>query len=145
MGGVGVSVFEVAIGYGQAPGKLRVEVVRSPAGEAAADTGLDAGVLLAGRPHFQQTLLVSGVSARQILTPAERLVRDAGQTLFAALRHPRPHPDPGPSPAGRPAQSRIRTSITILSKNHDKQSISRNVVETGRYIGIRFRMYRSGH
>jgi len=85
MGGVGVSVFEVAIGYGQAPGKLRVEVVRSPAGEAAADTGLDAGVLLAGRPHFQQTLLVSGVSARQILTPAERLVRDAGQTLFAAL------------------------------------------------------------
>jgi hypothetical protein len=74
----------------------------------------------------------------------ERLVRDAGQTLFAALRHPRPHPDP--DPAGRAGQqSRIRTSITILSKNHDKQSISRNVVETGRYIGIRFRMYRSGY
>jgi len=80
-----VGVIEVAIGYGRAPGKFRVEVVRSPAGEAAAETGLDAGGLLAGRAQFEQTLLVSAVSARQILGPAERVVRDSGQALFTAL------------------------------------------------------------
>jgi len=35
MGGVGVSVIEVAIGCSHAPGKFRVEIVRSLAGEAA--------------------------------------------------------------------------------------------------------------
>ena len=80
-----MGVIEVAIGYGREPGKFRVEVVRSAAGEAAADAGLDAGGLLAGRAQFQQTLLVSAVPTRQILRPAEQVVRDAGQALFAAL------------------------------------------------------------
>jgi hypothetical protein len=80
-----VGVIEVAIGYGREPGKFRVEVVRSAAGEAAADAGLDAGGLLAGRALFQQTVLVSAVATRQVLTPAERVVRDAGAALFTAL------------------------------------------------------------
>jgi WD40 repeat protein len=80
-----VSVIEVAIGYGRAPGKFRVEVVRSPAGEATAEADLDVGLLQAGRQQFQQTLLASAVPARQILSPAERAVREAGQLLFAAL------------------------------------------------------------
>lgn len=49
------------------------------------ETGLDADALLAGRAAFQQTLLVSAVPARQVLTREERVVRDAGQALFAAL------------------------------------------------------------
>jgi hypothetical protein len=80
-----MSIIEVAIGYGGGPGKFRVEIVRSPAGEASADVSLDTDVLLAERAHFQQTLLASGVAARQILTSAERAVREAGQVLFAAL------------------------------------------------------------
>ena len=80
-----MSVIEVAIGYSRAPGRFRVEVVRSSAGEAAADIKLDLDVLLTRRPQFQQTLLVSAVSARQILTRAEQLVRDVGQALFTAL------------------------------------------------------------
>lgn len=80
-----MGVIEVAIDYGREPGKFRVEVVRSPAGEAATDAGLDAGGLLAGRTQFQQTLLLSAVRSRQILTPAETAVRDVGRALFAAL------------------------------------------------------------
>jgi WD40 repeat protein len=79
-----MGVIEVAIGYSREPGKFRVEV-DSLAGEAAVDTGLNVGLLLAERAQFQQTLLVSAVSGRQILTPAERVVRDTGQALFAAL------------------------------------------------------------
>jgi WD40 repeat protein len=37
----GISVVEVAIGYGGSPGKFRVEVVRSPAGEASSEVSLD--------------------------------------------------------------------------------------------------------
>jgi hypothetical protein len=80
-----VNVVEVAIGYGNAPEKFQVEVVRSPAGEASAEVDLNAGVLLAGRAQFEQTLLVSGVAARRVLTSAERTVREAGQALFTAL------------------------------------------------------------
>jgi hypothetical protein len=80
-----MSVIEVAIGYSHAPGMFQVEVVRSAAGEASADTSLDVGGLLLERAQFQQTLLVSGVSARLILAPAERVLRDAGQALFTAL------------------------------------------------------------
>jgi CHAT domain len=80
-----VSVVEVAVGSGGAPGKFRVEVVRSPAGEASAEVSLNADTLLAGRAQFQQTLLVSGVATRQVLTEAERSVRETGQALFAAL------------------------------------------------------------
>jgi hypothetical protein len=78
-------IIEVAIGYSRAPGKFRVEVLHSPAGEASADTDLDAGALLEGRSRFQQTLLASAVSARQILTPAEQLSTRA--TACASLPH----------------------------------------------------------
>ena len=44
-----LSVFEVAIGPGGAPGMFRVEVVTSPAGEASATVELDAEALLARR------------------------------------------------------------------------------------------------
>jgi hypothetical protein len=77
-------VVEVAIGYGDSPRRFRVGV-RSPAGEASAEASLDAGLLLRGRAQFQETLLVSGVAARQVLTEAERGVRETGRALFAAL------------------------------------------------------------
>jgi len=80
-----VGVIEVAIGPGRAPGWFRVEVVRSPAGEAAAEVVLDTGRLHAQRPQLQQALLASSVSARQILTEGEQLLRDAGEELFLAL------------------------------------------------------------
>ena len=80
-----MSAVEVAIGSSRAPGRFRVEVVRSAVGEASAEVTLDAEVLLAGREEFQQTLLASGVVARQVLSAAERRVRDAGQALFGAL------------------------------------------------------------
>jgi hypothetical protein len=79
------SFFEVAIGHGGGPGRFRVEVVGSPAGEASTEAGLDVAALLAGRAEFEQALLVSGVAARQVLTWAERSVREVGQTLFTAL------------------------------------------------------------
>jgi WD40 repeat protein len=81
----GMSVIDVAIGYGRAPGKFRVQVTRSPAGEASAEVDLDVAALLTGRAQFEQTLLVSGVAARQVLAPAERAVRETGQVLFAGL------------------------------------------------------------
>src|SRR5580658_931150 len=81
----GVGVFEVAIGRGREPGHVRVEVVRSEAGEAAAETALDADAVLAGRDDFERVLLASAVPARQVLTRAERMVRDTGQVLFRAL------------------------------------------------------------
>jgi WD40 repeat protein len=80
-----VGVIEVAVGYGREPGKFRVEVVRSAAGQATADAGLDVSGLLAERTRFQETLLLSAVRARQVLTPAEQVVRETGQALFSAL------------------------------------------------------------
>lgn len=74
-GGVGVSVIEVAIGCSHAPGKFRVEIARSPAGEAAVEIALDAGALQAERARFQQTLLVSAVLTRQRVPGDEPSVR----------------------------------------------------------------------
>jgi WD40 repeat protein len=80
-----MSVIDVAIGYAVAPGRFRVQVMRSPAGEASTEVDLDVGTLLSGRGQFEQTLLVSGVAARQVLAPAERAVRETGRVLFAGL------------------------------------------------------------
>lgn len=80
-----MSVIEVAISHGSGPGRFRVEVVRSPAGEASAQVSLDTAVLLAGREQLGRALLISGVATRQILTREERAVREAGQALFTAL------------------------------------------------------------
>jgi len=80
-----MSVVEVAISHGHAPGRFRVEMRSPTVGEASAEVSFDASMLLAGRAQFQQTLLVSGVAARQVLTKQERAVRETGQALFAAL------------------------------------------------------------
>jgi len=77
----GMSVVEVAIGYGGTPGRFRVEVRSPSAGEASAEMSLDVGALLAGRAQFQQTLLVSGVPSRQVLTKEESAIRETGRAL----------------------------------------------------------------
>jgi hypothetical protein len=79
------SVVEVAIGPGNARGQFRVEVVRSAAGNATAEVSLDAEMLLARREQFEQTLLASGVAMRNVLSAAERAIRETGQVLFSAL------------------------------------------------------------
>jgi len=80
-----VTVFEVAIGPGQAPGSFIVEVVRSAAGEASAVVELDAEALLARRRDLQRVVLASAVGTRRLLPETEQIVRDAGRELFAAL------------------------------------------------------------
>jgi CHAT domain/WD domain, G-beta repeat len=80
-----LSVFEVAIGPGAAPGMFKVEVVASPAGEASATVELDADALLARRGLLQQAVLASAVPSRRVLPETEQPVREAGQALFAAL------------------------------------------------------------
>ena len=80
-----MSVIEVAIGPGGAPGMFKVEVVASPAGEASATVGLDADSLLARRGLLQQAVLVSAVPSRRVLPETEQPVREAGQVLFAGL------------------------------------------------------------
>ncbi len=46
---------------------------------------LDVDGLVAGRAQVQQTLLVSAVPARQVLTLEEQVVRDGRRALFGAL------------------------------------------------------------
>ena len=79
-----VSVLEVAIGEDTA-GTFRVEVVRSPAGEASVLVGLDVAGLSRQRGQVQQALLASAVSARRVLSASEQVVRQVGQELFTAL------------------------------------------------------------
>ena len=80
-----MGVIEVAISAGNGQGKFHVDVVGSPAGNASAEVSLNVDALVAGREQFQQTLLGSGVAARQVLNSAERSVRETGEALFAAL------------------------------------------------------------
>jgi WD40 repeat protein len=80
-----MGVIEVAISAGNEQGKFHVDVVDSPAGNASAEVSLNVDALVAGREQFQQTLLGSGVAARQVLSAAERSVRETGEALFAAL------------------------------------------------------------
>ena len=78
-------VIEVAIGPGGAPGRFRVEVVASPAGEASATVELDADGLLARRGMLQQAVLASAVPSRRVLPVTEQPVREVGELLFAGL------------------------------------------------------------
>ena len=78
-------VIEVAIGPGGAPGRFRVEVVASPAGEASATVELDADGLLARRGMLQQAVLASAVPSRRVLPETEQPVREVGELLFAGL------------------------------------------------------------
>jgi hypothetical protein len=80
-----VTVIEVAIGPGGAPGAFKVEVVASPVGEASETVELDADALLAQRGQLQQAVLASAVPSRRVLPETEQLVRKAGQMLFAGL------------------------------------------------------------
>jgi thioredoxin len=80
-----VTVIEVAIGPGGAPGMFKVEVVASPAGEASAIVQLDADALLARRGQLQQAVLASAVPSRRVLPETEQPVREVGQVLFAGL------------------------------------------------------------
>jgi len=80
-----VTVIEVAIGPGGAPGMFKVEVVASPAGEASATVQLDADALLARRGQLQQAVLASAVPSRRVLPETEQPVREVGQVLFAGL------------------------------------------------------------
>ena len=79
------AVLEVAIGPGTAPETFRVEVVRSPAGDASAVVELPAGALLARLPEVQSAVLSSAVWARGVVHEAERPVREIGRALFGAL------------------------------------------------------------
>src|SRR5690349_20126372 len=79
-----MAVFEVGIGPGGIPGKLRVEVITSPAGHPSATAGLDAGSLTARRRLLQQEVLASSALTRGV-PETEQLLRETGQDLFAAL------------------------------------------------------------
>ena len=79
-----MSVIEVSIDFGRAPGQFRVQVLDSPAGQGAAEVVLDVGALLAGRERFEKTLLLSGMPTRADLA-AEEPIRGAGKSLFDAL------------------------------------------------------------
>jgi hypothetical protein len=80
-----VTVIEVAIGPGGAPGMFKVEVVASPAGEASATVELDADSLLARRGLLQQAVLASALPSRRLLPETEQPIREAGELLFAGL------------------------------------------------------------
>ncbi len=79
-----MTVIEVAISPGRAPGTFKVEVAGS-AGEASATVELDADSLLARRGLLQQAVLASAVPVRRVLPETEQPVREAGQVLFAGL------------------------------------------------------------
>jgi CHAT domain len=79
-----MSVFEVGIGPG-AHGQFRVDVVRSPAGEASESVRLDVQGVAGRRVQVQQALLASAATARRVLPTAEHVVREVGQELFRAL------------------------------------------------------------
>jgi roadblock/LC7 domain-containing protein len=80
-----VTVIEVAIGPGGAPGMFKAGVVVSPAGEASAVVELDAEGLLARRGLLQQAVLASAVPSRRVLPETEQPVREIGELLFAGL------------------------------------------------------------
>jgi hypothetical protein len=80
-----VAIMEVAIGPGSGLGQFKVEVVRSPAGEASALVEFDAQALLRRRTELQNAVLASAVSARRLILGIERPMHDAGRMLFAAL------------------------------------------------------------
>ena len=80
-----MTVIEVAIGPGGAPGMFKVEVVASPAGKASTKIELDTEALLARRGLLQQAVLASAVPSRRLLPETEQPVREAGQALFAGL------------------------------------------------------------
>jgi hypothetical protein len=80
-----MGVMEVAIGLAAAPGAYAVQVLSSPAGEAAEKVVLDVEDLLARLRHLQDAVLASSVSSRRIVPESEQRLRQVGVDLFAAL------------------------------------------------------------
>jgi hypothetical protein len=78
------SAFEVAIGPSGTPGRFKVEVIRSRAGETSALAELDVAGLLAQRPEVQYTLIASA-GPRPLSAPLRQPVIELGETLFQAL------------------------------------------------------------
>lgn len=83
--GDGGAVFEVAIGPGAVSETFWVQVVQSPAGDAATDVKLGTGELLAQTAQVQQAVLASAAGTRRVPDAAERCVRVVGSALFTAL------------------------------------------------------------
>jgi WD40 repeat protein len=79
-----MAVIEVAIGPSGVPGRFKVEVVDSPAGQLSAVAELDTESLAARHGLLQQEVLASGVRTRGV-PETEQLLREAGQALFAGL------------------------------------------------------------
>jgi hypothetical protein len=80
-----VEVIELAIAPGQVAGTYRVDVVRSPAGEASEVVALDVEELLSRREQLEHAVLQSTVASRGVLPQAEQPLREVGQALFSAL------------------------------------------------------------
>ncbi len=80
-----LTVIEVAIGPGPAPGRFKVEVLRSPAGEASAIAELDVPALLGRRSELGEVLRNSAVAGHRGRPELERSLREFGEVLFAAL------------------------------------------------------------
>lgn len=79
------TIIEVAIGPGSAPGRFKVEVIRSPAGESSVEIEFDPTALLGRRSELQNALLASAVQARRYLPEAERAIREVGEVLYTTL------------------------------------------------------------
>lgn len=77
-----MNVIEVAIHPGSSG--YRVDVLRSPAGEAAADVALDVPALLAQHGDIQRAVQLSSLRAGRV-SPEEEQLRDLGHRLFRAL------------------------------------------------------------
>jgi hypothetical protein len=80
-----VSVIEVSVEPGGTSGTFRVQVLRSPTGEASAVVELDAAGLASRRTELQSAVLASAVPTRRILDATEQGVREVGRALFTAL------------------------------------------------------------
>jgi hypothetical protein len=79
------SVFELDVSSAGTPGKYKVKVIQSPAGDASATFELDPAHFIDALDGLQQTLLASSVPSRRLLSRGEASVRDVGQRLFDAL------------------------------------------------------------
>lgn len=77
-------ILEVCIGGGD-QGTFRVDILRSPAGEASATVHLPVQDVLDRQADLQQAILASSARVRRAAGPNEQAVRAVGHTLFTAL------------------------------------------------------------
>src|SRR4051794_7598205 len=67
------------------PGAFNVQVLTSPAGEAAELVTLDVDGLLGQMRDLQDAVLASSVASRRILPETEKRLQEVGRELFRAL------------------------------------------------------------